>query len=84
MCLGRSIDSLIIPELWSMFFHVFELVIFKCRSLLLWICNWIFTMNHRSGSYFAPVAQRIEQRFPKPCATGSSPVRGATHRVGFI
>ena len=84
MCLGCSIDSLIIPELWSMFFRVFKLVIFKCRSLLLWICNWIFTMNHRLGSYFAPVAQRIEQRFPKPCATGSSPVRGATHRVGFI
>ena len=41
-------------------------------------------MNHRLGSYLAPVAQRIEQRFPKPCATGSSPVRGATHMVGFV
>ena len=67
-----------------MFFRVFELVMFKCRCLLLWICNWIFTMNHRLGSYLAPVAQRIEQRVPKPCATGSSPVRGATHMAGFV
>ena len=27
---------------------------------------------------FAPVAQRIERRFPKPCVGGSSPLRGAT------
>ena len=27
-------------------------------------------------SLFAPVAQRIEQRFPKPCVTGSTPVGG--------
>ena len=26
----------------------------------------------------APVAQRIERRFPKPCVGGSSPLRGAT------
>lgn len=26
---------------------------------------------------FAPVAQRIERRFPKPCVGGSSPLRGA-------
>ena len=27
---------------------------------------------------FAPVAQRIERRFPKPCVGGSSPLGGAT------
>ena len=26
---------------------------------------------------FAPVAQRIERRFPKPCVGGSSPLGGA-------
>ena len=30
------------------------------------------------GILFAPVAQRIERRFPKPCVGGSSPLRGAT------
>ena len=33
----------------------------------------------RSGSGVrAPVAQRIEQRFPKPCVAGSIPARGST------
>lgn len=27
---------------------------------------------------FAPVAQRIERRFPKPCVGGSSPLGGAS------
>ena len=30
----------------------------------------------RTGGSHAPVAQRIEQRFPKPCVGGSSPPRG--------
>ena len=28
---------------------------------------------------FAPVAQRIERRFPKPCVGGSSPLKPATY-----
>ena len=31
-----------------------------------------------SAALCAPVAQRIERRFPKPCVGGSSPLRGAT------
>ena len=48
-----------------------------CRGLLLPVYN----DDSKVFRLVAPVAQRIEQRFPKPCATGSSPVRGAIPNV---
>src|SRR5437764_5005634 len=38
---------------------------------------WATGFSPRSSTCPAPVAQRIERRFPKPCVAGSSPAGGA-------
>ena len=49
-----------------------------CASRQLEACFVRLSGRIGSAALCAPVAQRIERRFPKPCVGGSSPLRGAT------
>lgn len=49
-----------------------------CASRQLEACFARLSGRIGSAALCAPVAQRIERRFPKPCVGGSSPLRGAT------
>ncbi len=49
-----------------------------CASRQLEACFVRLSDRIGSAALCAPVAQRIERRFPKPCVGGSSPLRGAT------
>ena len=49
-----------------------------CASRQLEACFVRLSGRIGTAALCAPVAQRIERRFPKPCVGGSSPLRGAT------